>query len=86
MPCPKCGKEHKPITGAICGGVGTRYQARVRWLGYQRYRLVGKPTKSYAVAVRRMAAAFTEGDYKRADVIMWAEYYDPEQMCELIRA
>ena len=85
MTCSKCGKDHKPSTGAICGGVGTQYQARGRWHGYRFWDPVGKPTKSYRVAVRRMAAAFSTGDYKRVDVIMWAEYYDPVQMCELVR-
>lgn len=69
----------------ICTGVNTRYQARARWEGHRLYQLIGKPTKSYAIAVKRMAAAFAEGDYKRADVIMWADYYDPEQICELVR-
>ncbi|KKM97453.1 hypothetical protein LCGC14_1167770 [marine sediment metagenome] len=71
-------------TGAICGGVGKRYQARVRLRGYRRYELVGKPTKSYRVAVRRMAAAFVEHRYQRGDVLMWADYYDPVQLCELV--
>ncbi len=76
------------ITGYICRGTGTRYQARARWEGYRRYQLIGKPTKSYRVAVMRMAKAFAERgnlEYKRADVVMWAEYYDPEVLCELVR-
>ena len=85
MTCSKCGKDHKPSTGAICGGVGKRYQARTRGPGFQRWWLIGKPTKSYRVALRRMAEAFSEGTPKRADVIMWADYYDPEQLCELVR-
>ena len=85
MTCPKCDKEHQPITGAICGGVGTEYQARVRLRGYKLWEPVGRPTKSYRVAVRRMAAAFVEHGYQRGDVIMWAEYYDPVQLCELVR-
>ena len=88
MTCSKCGKDHKEYraaTGAICGGVGNQYQARTRWHGYRRWDPVGKPTESYAVAVRRMAVAFSKGHCKRADVIMWAEYYDPVQLCELVR-
>ncbi len=73
------------MTGAICGGVNTRYQGRVRFEGYRRYDLVGKPSKSYKVAFRRMIKAFAEGDYKRADVIFWADYYDPEVLCEIVR-
>lgn len=56
--------------GAICLGVGVRYLARVRPEGYRRYQVLGKPTKSYRVAVRRMAKAFVSGHYKRGDVIM----------------
>ena len=84
MSCPKCGKTHRS-TGAICGGVGQRFQARVRWPRYRRWTLVGKPTKSYRVAVRRMATAFSDSSYMRADVIMWADYYEPVQLCELVR-
>ena len=83
--CTKCGKEHRPFVGAICRGVGTEYQARVRYKGFQRYSLIGPPTKSYKVAVRRMAAEFVDGGYKRGDVIMWADYYDPEIVCEIVK-
>ncbi len=83
MTCPKCGKVH--LAGAICGGVGKRYQARVRRDGERAWEFVGKPTKSYPIAMRRMLAAFGQYGYKRADVIMWADYYDPVQLCELVR-
>ena len=70
----------------ICTGSNQRYLARTRWHGYQRYRPVGKPTRSYKVAVMRMARAFVDDQTaKRADVIMWADYYDPVKMCELTR-
>ena len=85
MTCSKCGKDHQPIAGAICGGVGKRYQARARWPGYRNWRLVGKPTISYRAALRRMAEAFSSGRYQRADVLMTADYYDPVQLCELVR-
>ena len=84
---PKHGESgHVCRTGAICGGVGKRFQARVRSEGRRRYQLVGKPTKSFRVAVRRMSAAFAENGYKRGDVIMTAEYYDPVMLCEIARA
>ncbi len=82
----KPGHVCTPATGAICDGVGKRFQARVRHAGYRRWTPIGKPTKSYRVAVRRMAAAFAEGGYKRGDVIMWADYYDPEMLCELVKS
>ena len=82
--CEHCGKEHKPSVGAICGGVGKRYVARVRWYGYWHYKVLGKPTKSYKVALRRMTEAFSTGNYKRGDVLMEADYYDPIRLCELV--
>lgn len=73
------------IEGAICEGAGKRYQARARWPGFQRYQLIGKPTKSYRAALRRMTDAFASGHYHRADVVVMADYYDPEQLCELVQ-
>lgn len=73
------------MEGAICSGTSTRYQARARCPGDQRWTLIGKPTRSYRVAVMRMAKEFARGGYKRADVIFWADYYDPERLCELVR-
>ena len=69
--------------GAICGGVNTKYRARVRRRGFQRYELVGKWSRSYRIALRRMTEAFLSGDFQRGDVIMIADYYDPEIICEL---
>lgn len=82
MPCYTDGKG-----SWICTGSGTRYQARTRYRGCRNYNLIGKPTRSYRVAILRMAKEFAEstGHTKRADVIMWADYYDPVQMCELVR-
>ena len=69
----------------ICQGTNTRFQARARWAGYRHYDLIGKPSKSSTVAIMRMARAFAEHGYKRADVIMTADYYDPVHICELVR-
>lgn len=69
----------------ICRGVNKKYQARARWPGYQLYQLIGKPTKSYRVALHRMVDAFATGKYHRADVLMEADYYDPTMLCELVR-
>lgn len=73
------------MSGAICRGTNVRYLARGRWYGCRHWSPVGKPTKSYRVAQMRMAKAFADRPYKRADVIMWADYYDPLQLCELVR-
>ena len=76
---------------AACGvhiwrGTGVRYRARTRWQGYRRYDSVGGWTRSYPVAIKRMAKAFADNrNVKRADVVMIADYYDPVQLCELVR-
>lgn len=77
--------SNEGMTGSICRGVNVQYRARARWPGYHRYQLIGKPTRSYKVALRRMADAFATGKYKRADVLMSADYYDPVMLCELVR-
>ncbi len=82
--CSKCGEVHV-ATGAICGGVNKRYRARVRSFGCRRWTLIGEPVQSYGFALQRMVEAFGEGGCHRADVIMWADYYDPVQLCELVR-
>lgn len=70
----------------VCTGSNTRYRARTRWHGFRRYQLVGKWSRSYKVAVMRMARAFAaDRTVKRADVLMIADYYDPVKMCELVR-
>lgn len=81
---PLVDTEGKAV-GHVCRATGTRYQARAQWEGHRRYQLIGKPTKSYRVAVMRMAKAFAEGGYKRADVVMTADYYDARGMCELVQ-
>jgi hypothetical protein len=62
----------------------TRFIARVRLPGCKRYRVLGKPTRSYRVALRRMITAFESGTYKRGDVLVSADYYDPTQVCEIV--
>ena len=70
----------------ICRGTGRRYIVRVRFYGHRRYMVLGKPTKSYKVAVARMAKAFPDSKlYKRADVLFEQDWYDPVQLCELVR-
>lgn len=69
----------------ICIGVGKMYQARARRLGCRNWILIGEPTTSYDEAVIDMATAFAAHDYKRADVIMCADYYEPIRVCELVR-
>lgn len=41
--------------------------------------------RSLKEAIKRMADAFAEGRYKRGDVILTADYYDPVQVVELVK-
>jgi len=71
--------------GYLCRGSGQKYLARVRWPGHRIYHLLGKPTRSRKVALRRLIEALDTYDYKRGDVLLLAEYYDPVQLFELVR-
>lgn len=73
---------------AICTGTNIRFQARTHWRGYQKWNLIGKPSRSKRAAARRMLEAFLDnpgGWVNRADVIMTADYYDPVQLFEMRR-
>ena len=73
------------MTLHIYRGTNPRYRARARWPGFQKYQLVGQPTKSYKKALGEMTEAFATGQYKRADVIYSTDYYDPVVICELVK-
>ncbi len=79
---------HVHVDGAcatVCTGTNQRYQPRARWYGYRRYRLLGKPTKSKRVAMRRLADAMLDHAYKRGDVLLLADWYEPEPIVEMVR-
>lgn len=81
-----CGHEEcRQPRGSLCGGTNVRYVVRVRYSGVRRYDAVGKPTRSYRAAFRRLARAFENQNYKRGDVLMTADYYDPVQIVEMTR-
>ena len=61
----------------------TRFQARVRWPGHRKYILIGNPTRSKEIALVRLAREFARGNYKRGDVLVTADYYDPMAICEI---
>lgn len=64
----------------------TRFQARVRGAGQRKYKLVGKPTREMRTAILRMSKEFAGSSlWKRGDVIIFADYYDPQICCELKR-
>ncbi|MCR4341860.1 MAG: hypothetical protein NUW01_18445 [Gemmatimonadaceae bacterium] len=70
----------------ICGGVGKRYYVRMRLAGMRKFFGVGRPTRSYKAALRRMAEVFADSpNYDLGEVLMTAEYYDPVQVCEIRR-
>ncbi|MPZ58463.1 MAG: hypothetical protein GEU91_18615 [Rhizobiales bacterium] len=76
------------MTGAACyihRPSSTRFQARVRYAGYRRSILVGKPTTSLSIAIMRMAREFSSGNYKRGDVLATADYYDPMMLVEMVK-
>lgn len=63
----------------------TRFQARVRRPGHRLYTLVGPHTKDSQRAVLALARAMCSDTYKRGDVVMTADYYDPVQIIEMVR-
>lgn len=72
---------------SICVGVGVRYHVLIRreW-PRPRFETIGKPSRSYIAAIRRLAAEFAaDHSYVRGIVLMTAEYYDPVQVCEIRR-
>jgi hypothetical protein len=71
------------VSGAICWGTGRFYVARARRLGYRKYEILSRHQTKNA-AVMAIAKAFNSGHYKRADVLLCADYYDPYQVCELV--
>ena len=69
----------------IFRGVSRRYQARAKMPGGRRYTLIGKPSVSYKATLRRLADAMIEHPYKRGDVLLMADYYDPVPIIEIVR-
>ena len=77
-------KDDKHV-GDICGGTGRYYVARARFTGYRKYKVLSSHS-TYAAAIKAMTKGFANnGAYKRADVLLCADYYDPIQLCELVR-
>lgn len=70
--------------GFVCTGVNQRYVVRTHYPGNKKYN-VRSSHRSYKAAVLAMAKEFATGLYNRADVLMTADYYEPMQICELVR-
>lgn len=69
----------------ICVATGQTFIARVRRVGCRKYDVLGKPTKIRGVAVSRMADAMATGNFKRGDVLLCADYYDPLPVFEMVK-
>lgn len=64
----------------------TRFCARVRARGHRKYKLLGKPTLKFETALRRVANAIAKNSWwKRGDVLLTADYYDPQVIAEIVR-
>ena len=73
------------LTGSICGGYGRVYIARYRLPYEKKWTLIGKQHKTYGAAFKAMTTEFKKGHAKRADVLACDEWYEPMQLCELVR-
>lgn len=69
----------------ICRGVNVQYLARVRYFGRRNYILLGDWTRSRRKALRELGKAFGTRHYKRGDVLMIADYYDPVPIYEVVQ-
>jgi hypothetical protein len=63
----------------------TKFIARARRIGCRNYELIGSPTKSRIKAEMQMAREFSRGEYKRADVLIYADCYEPTMVVEMVR-
>ena len=63
--------------GAICGGTGRRFLARVRVRYARRYTLLGNPVKSYKIAWHRLGDAMATKHYKCGEILLVDDYYEP---------
>ena len=66
-------------------GVGRRYAARVRLPGAKKWTVLPGFTKGYDAAFNKLAKAFVNQKWKRGQVIMLADYYDPIALVEMRR-
>ena len=63
--------------GAICRGTNVRYLARARLYGARTYSILGRPSTSRTAAWKRLGIALATGKYRRGDLLLLADYYDP---------
>lgn len=72
------------MTIYISRGVNRRYIAQVRSSGMRRWSTVYE-TRSFKLAVNKMADKFARHGYKHGRVLMTADYYDPLVVTEMSR-
>lgn len=65
-------------------GTNRRFIAQVRPGGMHRWSTVYE-TRSYILAVKKMAERFAQHDYKRGRVLFESDYYDPIVVTEMSR-
>jgi hypothetical protein len=66
--------------------VNPRFIARVRISGHRKYRVIGRNFKSEKSAAKAMIKEFTSRfEYKRGDVLMVEDWYEPNQLLEVTR-
>ena len=73
------------MTLYISRGVNVRYFARVRLPGHRKWQLIGGFTKSRDKAFSTLAKHFVSTQWKRGEVLMTADYYDPIVVVEMRR-
>lgn len=66
-------------------GVNRKFLPRAKHAGAKNYTLLGKPCKYEHTAVRRLADAMIRQRFKRGDVLLYADYYDPIIIFEMVR-
>lgn len=69
----------------IYRGTNPRYAAMVRAPGCRNYQLVGKWTKSKALAHKALMVAMLDARWKRGVLLWQTDYYDPEPILRVSR-
>lgn len=69
----------------ISRGVNVKYIARVRLPGHRKWSIIGAWTKSRDAAFKSLAKHFVSTQWKRGEVLMIADYYDPIVIVEMTR-
>ncbi len=63
----------------------TRYRVRVRLPGYRRWQLVGGNHQNLSCAAETLGRVMGDGEYKRGEVLVTADYYEPIPILEMVR-